>query len=229
MKKVLITIILLLLITGCSISGKTKVLSNENGLATSSLNQVVSEQSKLQPTYPIDSDFATSSDKTKIVFVRDIGDHKACLGEACLGEGYYIYNQLVIKDLSNDKENIIVQSGKFTNLKISNLPKKYPFDTIAGMGTPIFSSDDGYIYFIASAWSTSGAIFSVNLKTKEIKYITDGMSLELIKTGEFKGNLIINRRHYKQFEDGSPGIVLHCDDIIDYNNGERLKDLNKCD
>lgn len=228
MKKILILIIFLLLITGCSISGKTKVLSNENGLATSSLNQVVSEQSKLQPTYPIDSDFATSSDKTKIVFVRDIGDHEACMGEACMGEGYYIYNQLVIKDLSDNKENVIVQSGKFANLKILNLPEKYPFDTMAGMGFPIFSADDNYVYFGASAWDTSNAIFSVNLKTKEIKYITDGVSLELIKTGEFKGNLIINRRHYKQFKDGSPG-VLYCDDIIDYNSGERLKDLNKCD
>lgn len=190
-------------------------------------SRVIDEQSKLQPTYPIDSDFATSSDKTKIIFVRDIGDHEACMGENCLGEGYYIYNQLIIKNLSNNKENVIVQSGKFTNLKISNLPKKYPFDTMAGMGFPIFSADDNYVYFGASAWDTSNAIFSVNLKTKEIKYITDGVSLELIKTGEFKGNLIINRRHYKQFEDGLPG-VLYCDDIIDYNSGERLKDLNKC-
>jgi len=136
MKKILILIIFLLLITGCSISGKTKVLSNENGLATSSLNQVVSEQSKLQPIIIYkDDNYKVYSFKPGInrldlnfdgledyVFVSHIN-----------GADYYDYHVLADKDVYNffiDNERDDLNLPSYWNIVTKEISNKkiYQFE-----------------------------------------------------------------------------------------------------
>ena len=65
-----------------------------------------------------------------------------------------------------------------------------------------FSPDGRKVYFISSAWVTSGAVHSVNIDGSGEKFITGGNTLEVIDRGRYKGYLII-RQHKYFFAGGS--------------------------
>jgi hypothetical protein len=173
-------------------------------------------------TYPIDSEFATSSDNKKVVFIRDVGDHRTSQDFA---EGIDNFNQIIVRDLVSQKEEIILKSGNLTNFKIFNLPNYYPIDIICDVGNLLLSSNSDRAFFATAAWVTSPAVFSVDLKTKELRYITDGEPIKIVTSGKFKGDLVVNQRHRVE-KDG--GYEDYCDYVIDPNNGKRLEDLNSC-
>ena len=72
-----------------------------------------------------------------------------------------------------------------------------------------FDSGDNSIYFMTSAWATSGAIHKINwdkvinvlnnipVTSDDIEFITDGNSLYVIKKGKYSGYLIVNKHKYK--------------------------------
>jgi hypothetical protein len=211
----LIFLIFLFAISGCSTSREDKNIQ----IANSSINQILEKD--ILPTFsPLESDISTSSDGSKIIFIRDVGDHRASEDFA---EGTDIFNQIVQKNLNNDEEEIIFNSGKISDFQISNLPKYYPLNKIYNIRSLLLSSDNKKAYFETSAWVTSDAIFSIDLQTKKLNYITDGSLVEIISSGEFKNNIIVNQRHYQE-----GGSVLYCDYIVNFNSGKRIKDLKKC-
>lgn len=53
------------------------------------------------------------------------------------------------------------------------------------------SPDAKTIYFDSSAWATSDAIHSVNVKTHKERYVASGDLLCVIPSGNYKGNLIV--------------------------------------
>lgn len=59
-----------------------------------------------------------------------------------------------------------------------------------------FSPDSKKVYFISSAWVTSGAIHSVNVDGTDEKFLASGNSLEVINRGRYKGNLIVRQHKY---------------------------------
>ena len=70
--------------------------------------------------------------------------------------------------------------------------------TIAHIDDPSlqFSPDGKKVYFISSAWVTSGAVHSVNIDGTGEQFITDGNTLQVIDKGGAKGYLIIRRHKY---------------------------------
>jgi hypothetical protein len=119
-------------------------------------------------TYPVTSNAIVSKDESKLVFVRDTGDHRP---SDFFAEGIDNYNQLVILDIATGQEEVLLKSGNIADLKIANLPQDFPINILINIGDIKFSTDESKVYFTTSAWATSGAVFSIGITTREISYI----------------------------------------------------------
>jgi hypothetical protein len=60
----------------------------------------------------------------------------------------------------------------------------------------VFALDGGSIYFISSAWATSGAIHLINIQTKKTRFVTPGNSVQLVPSGKYVGHLIVQKHKY---------------------------------
>ena len=59
-----------------------------------------------------------------------------------------------------------------------------------------FSPDGKTLYFITSAWVTTGALHSVNIDGTNERFIAGANYLKVIDKGRYKGNLIIRQHRY---------------------------------
>lgn len=64
------------------------------------------------------------------------------------------------------------------------------------VNNPTFSLDGGYVYVMATAWVTSDAIHQINIATGKEKYVTDGNNLSVIRTGPYRGYLLLSQHRY---------------------------------
>jgi len=119
--------------------------------------------------------------------------------------------------------NVIVQSDEIKRMDIRNLPDDYPRDKITDMRGPLYSLNDGRIYFNASAWSTSGAVFYYDFQTKKVTYVCPGELKNVIEEGEYAGKLTVVQRDYQE-----GGGVLYCDMIVDQESGQALEKTGNC-
>jgi hypothetical protein len=60
-----------------------------------------------------------------------------------------------------------------------------------------FSPDSKTLYFETSAWVTSGAIHAVNVNGNHLRFVTDGSELRVVKSGSYKGDIIVNQHRYR--------------------------------
>ncbi|MEP6671219.1 MAG: hypothetical protein ABJF10_18805 [Chthoniobacter sp.] len=67
---------------------------------------------------------------------------------------------------------------------------------IAGILGAQFSPDGHRLYFISSAWATSGAVHVIDLATRKERFFTDGSGLEIVPNGDYKGCLLIQKHKY---------------------------------
>jgi hypothetical protein len=63
-------------------------------------------------------------------------------------------------------------------------------------GGPVFSLDGGFVYVTAQAWATSGAVHQVSLATGQERFIIDGGVDKVIRTGPWRGYLLVTRHMY---------------------------------
>lgn len=63
-------------------------------------------------------------------------------------------------------------------------------------GGPVFSLDGGFVYVTAQAWATSGAVHQVSLATGQERFVIDGGVDRLIRTGPWRGYLLVTRHMY---------------------------------
>jgi hypothetical protein len=63
-------------------------------------------------------------------------------------------------------------------------------------GGPVFSLDGGFVYVTAQAWATSGAVHQVSLATGQERFIIDGGCSAVIRTGPWRGYLLVTRHMY---------------------------------
>ncbi len=63
-------------------------------------------------------------------------------------------------------------------------------------GGPVFSLDGGFVYVTAQAWVTSGAVHQVSLATGQEHFVVDGGVDKLIRTGPWRGYLLVQRHMY---------------------------------
>lgn len=67
---------------------------------------------------------------------------------------------------------------------------------IQGIEQPHFSFDDSVIYFIGTAWATSGAVYAVAVDSSAVRYVAHGNVIHVIEKPEYKSMLLINRHCY---------------------------------
>jgi hypothetical protein len=181
----------------------------------------------------LDEQPSLSYDLKKIVFLRNIPG-KVYINESLLNDvqlpglvgsdknGDYVnLGQIFILDLDDMSEQKIFDSGIVKDKYIKN-GKKFTdvFDIISFINNSFFSIDNNKIYFKSAAWATSEAVFSVDVNTEQMAFISDGNSLNLIKEGSFTGNLLISKHKYFKDANGSYDHYFVIDD-----NGQEIKDV----
>lgn len=75
-------------------------------------------------------------------------------------------------------------------------PSNDPAQDFASFSGPVFSLDGGFVYVTAMAWATSGAVHEVSLATGKQHFVIDGGVSELIRTGPYRGYLLVQRHMY---------------------------------
>lgn len=83
------------------------------------------------------------------------------------------------------------------------------------------SPDETKVYFLTEAWVTSGAVHVISLKDKTDTYLCAGNSLNVVKSGTYKGYLVVNKHRYLK----GGGSYDH-NFLVD-ENGKEVKDLGE--
>lgn len=96
-------------------------------------------------------------------------------------------NEIWIYDLSIRKKYLLVAN----NFECDKPEKK-----IIDPSDLLFSPNNNTLFFITSAWTTSGALHSVKIATKKHRYITPANEVKVVSKGEYKGHLIVNQHRY---------------------------------
>ena len=135
----------------------------------------------------IDHDPVLSPDKKKMVFIRvskdimpphcgDFADTQNRYGE-----------QIWIIDLNNKTPHVLVNY---------HFSCDTPTDMIVDPRNLKFSPDNKHLYFLTSAWVTSGALHVININGNKPRFLQPANSFDVIKHGKYKGKLVIQQHRY---------------------------------
>ncbi|EBJ6950738.1 hypothetical protein DYJ22_09245 [Salmonella enterica] len=91
-----------------------------------------------------------------------------------------------VYDMEHEKKSTLLTT------KHSEKPEK----ELSGFSNLILSPDNNTLYFHTDAWVTSPAIYKMDLKTYKPHYIVDGYLHCLVRTGKYKGDLIVSQHRY---------------------------------
>jgi hypothetical protein len=128
-----------------------------------------------------------SPDRTMVAFIRT-GDKIIPKGCDDFSDTKTKYgNQVWIYDVVTKKDRLLVQN---------NFSCDIPEKQIVDPGSLQFSPENKTLYFITSAWMTSGALHAVNVDGTGEHYVIPASSLEVITKGQHKGDLIVGQHRY---------------------------------
>ncbi len=110
-------------------------------------------------------------------------------------------NEIWIEDLRTHESKILISAGP----KSRYIKEDSFFTQLSSLRAPIFSINNDKVFFITSAWVTSGEVFAFDLKTQQLSEVTPGNALGIItKAGPYRGMLVVNQhRYYRAPEEGS--------------------------
>ena len=134
------------------------------------------------------SEPALSPDKHSVAYIQAAPGAKISTG---LGDADP--NQVWLLDTRTHSKTRLVVGKSSDDMK----------QVLGGLSHPVFSADGREVYFLSSAWATSDAVHAVDIKTHQVRYITDGNSLSVLQKGRYRGNLIVNKHKYRPNEGGA--------------------------
>jgi hypothetical protein len=67
---------------------------------------------------------------------------------------------------------------------------------LQSLNHPTFSLDGHFIYVLADAWATSAAVHQVDTDTGAERFVIDGNTDVVIRTGPYRGCLLVSRHKY---------------------------------
>jgi len=91
---------------------------------------------------------------------------------------------------------IVGSDGRKPAVLVRGRDSKDMHQVIAGILGAQFSPDGHRLYFISSAWATSGAVHVIDLATRKERFFTDGSGLEIVPNGDYKGCLLVQKHKY---------------------------------
>ena len=107
---------------------------------------------------------------------------------------------------------------------------------LADFRAPQFSGDGKRIYFLSAAWATSAAVHVIDVTTGAEHFVLPGNSLEILRQGEYAGDLLVSQHRYFLAGGSYDWIWLFRPDgrevgpVIDANDSdaeERLEDFRR--
>jgi len=107
-------------------------------------------------------------------------------GKISTGEGDVPNNELWIKYKSG-KEELMVACRNANN----------PDSIIGDIYAPQLSNDKAEVYFLSAAYATSDELHGVNLKTKQERAVCAANFFEIIRSGKYKNDIIVNQHRYR--------------------------------
>ena len=172
--KIAKSFLLSILMTGL-LSASELVLFSQN-IYLKNTENITQLTFKGNASYPI-----LSPDGKSIVYIRTVPKN----GYEYKG-GDSIPTEIVFMDLESKQEKVILKEEPSTD----------PYKTLKDFSEPLFSSDSQILYFLSNAWVTSSAVYALDLKTLKTQFIIDGNDLAIIKSGDYKNYIVIDRHQY---------------------------------
>lgn len=129
------------------------------------------------------------------------------------GNGDDTNNELWLKKDATGEERLLVACKDDEKME----------NEICDIENPRFSPDKTKVYFESSAWATSGAVHIVDLKTGKEKFVCDANGYQVVDSGKYSGDIIVNKHKYYKGPDG--GSYDHYF-VVD-ENGKELLDLGE--
>ena len=129
------------------------------------------------------------------------------------GNGDTTNNELWLKNEKTGEKKLLVACRDAKDVK----------NEICDIRNPQFSLDRSEVFFESSAWATSGAIHSVEVKTGKERFVCDGNDLRVVDAGPYKGDLITVKHKYSKDPEG--GSYDHYF-VVD-SRGKELVDLGE--
>jgi hypothetical protein len=140
-----------------------------------------------------------SADGRQIAFVRyrlATGD-EVTQNDRLEGNTQSLIGDIWIAAVDGSHPELVLTGGPRPDLvpPVATLPKE-----LAGITSTKFDPDAQLVYFIADAWATSGAIYVLDLKTRGVRYFTDGTVFAVLQSEPHRGSLLVSKHRY--FEGG---------------------------
>jgi len=128
-----------------------------------------------------DSAPVLSPDGRWIVFVRALPGKKirTGVGDTDAAELWQIKS-------SGEEPSILVAPHEDENMQ----------KVIANFEDVRFSTDGRYVYFVTSAYATSGAVHVVDTTCRKVKFLMPGNGLEVVPSGEYQDCLLVGQHRY---------------------------------
>ncbi|MBX9568152.1 MAG: hypothetical protein K2X77_04615 [Candidatus Obscuribacterales bacterium] len=161
---------------------------------------------------PNDSKPIYSPDGSKFVFIRTSKDTVSA------GNGDVPADVIFFGEKKNPAgaQPLFKKGGKFkSGQQIGDI-------YFGGIESAVFSPDSSKIYFLNAAYAVSGAIVEIDLKSRAVRYVIDGNSLEFAESGKYKGNLLVARHKYN--DDGAYNVLC-----VVSPAGKEIKELSRLD
>ncbi len=86
--------------------------------------------------------------------------------------------------------------GKEPSLLAKCRAAEKPESVIAGFENLQFSTNGKLLYFVTSAWATSGAVHVVDTTNRKERYLFPGSDLKVVTSGEYKDCLLVQQHKY---------------------------------
>ena len=126
-------------------------------------------------TLGLDYSPVLSPDGRRVAFIRVVG--------LATEEGAANFTALYVYDLSTGRSSAF--SGTMNNGR-----------EIATFSNPVFSLEGGFVYVEVPEYATSNSVYQVNLSTGAIRKVIDGNQIRVIRTGRYRGYLLVWRHKY---------------------------------
>jgi hypothetical protein len=86
--------------------------------------------------------------------------------------------------------------GKEASLLVKCRAAEKPESVIAEFENLQFSTNGKLLYFVTSAWATSGAVHVVDTTNRKERYLFPGNDLKIVTSGEYKDCLLVQQHRY---------------------------------
>lgn len=106
------------------------------------------------------------------------------------GSGDCEATELWIRDQRTGERRLLVRGHNAATME----------NVIGDITSPVMSEDGETVYFLSAAWAVSGALHCVDVRTKKERFMIDANSIEVVRTGPYRGCLLVDR-HLIKYDD----------------------------